>query len=33
MNEQLKHFIESNTPQVEAEMFALVEKKLMHRPI
>ncbi|MET4562408.1 geranylgeranyl diphosphate synthase type II [Lysinibacillus parviboronicapiens] len=26
MNEQLKHFIESNTPQVEAEMFALVEK-------
>ncbi|KMY31566.1 farnesyl-diphosphate synthase [Lysinibacillus xylanilyticus] len=26
MNEQLKHFIESNIPQVEAEMFALVEK-------
>lgn len=26
MNEQLKHFIQSNTPQVEAEMFALVEK-------
>ncbi|MGE7675098.1 polyprenyl synthetase family protein [Lysinibacillus sp. NPDC094403] len=26
MNEQLKHFIENNLPQVEAEMFALVEK-------
>ncbi|MFJ7735505.1 polyprenyl synthetase family protein [Lysinibacillus sp. NPDC097287] len=26
MNEQLKHFIEVNTPQVEAEMYALVEK-------
>lgn len=32
MNEPLKYFIESNIPQIEETMYALVEK-LMHQRI